>query len=812
MDTPGTYRLVVDGNLYSRKGVFNDNLLTSSINTSSVNGYGPTDTNLLTLGNFTKTLNFGSETTNINFVGTNTFNGNSVFTGDIAVNGTFTFGRSFIYPNVQDFKYNASNVSFGYYQNGGTSINIGNQTVPTLNANIYGNNTQLAINNNNNRLEIDSGTSNTLNLDFHSCNAVGSNYDTKISSTGGNSAVAGQGNMNIYANNLYLPSSIGTNNTGTAVTLFTNQTTGGTVTLGTATIDTTIQGNNLNLNGLPNYKFPGGTTSISPSLSNSWYRLGVWTGSQGARLKLIIWGDNQYANSGTPTQGSNSGNEITIYATMLNDFTSTNRNVDITYTINGTSLNTTISQVIFTQNGSNRFSYIIYANFNAYPVAYIMPYTTRDSTYTLANTTETPSTTPSNTNVVMDVFNRSILCNNVSSYKNVSVVNLFNDQTAGGNINMGNSNIGIILNSANTSILGSKVVLPNNISSNSKTTAVNLFTDQGTGGNITIGSTNINTTLISKNLSTPNQISAINTTQNVSLFTDQDSTYIYYGVPRKTINILRGQNTHIAYNTSSETGISPYLEMYSSGEWAGIDFHCSDVTESDYDGRIICYKPTTPGTQQTSNMAIMAGNVGINKTNPTYTLDVNGVVNITGASSAWGSLKVSPDSNEGESSIGFYQNTNNSGATWAVGNNPGSIGSDKFGIASSTYTGVPFVITNTGNVGIKNTAPSYALDVNGTINATSLRFVKNQTKPTRTAGTIYQNTNNGPLFVTVVVNCTATGTQVLNIKCDSSSTPTTTLINNSLYSHSNSFSFIVLPTYYYSVAFPGTIVSWIEWY
>jgi hypothetical protein len=835
-----TYRLVVDGSMFSRKGVFNDNLLTATLNTSSINAFGNPNTNLFSIGNYTKTVNIGSATTIINYTGTHIMNGPVTVNGDATFNGAFNFNGTFIYPNSFDFKTNSQNISFGYNQNAGTTINLGNQNIPTLNTNIYGNTTQIAINNNN-FVEANSIT-NYVYLDFHSCNTAGTNYDGRISCNGGNSTTAGQGTMSIITNTLNLPNTIKANNTGNSLNLFTNQTNGGTVTIGSTNANTILQGS------------------------------------------------------------------------------------DIT------------------------------------------------------------------------------LPNNISSTNKGSTVGLFTDQTTGGNVTIGST-------SANTTVQGASIVLSNNISSTNKGSTVGLFTDQTTGGNITIGSNSINTFIRGINLSTPNQLGSININQNVSLFTDQsitNSTNIYYGVPRKTSHILRSQNTYLSYNTSSITGVSPCLEMYASGDWSGIDFHSSDASMSDYDARIITYSPTTPGSQGTSNMALMAKNIGIGTTTPAYTLDINGktnfqdivsysfnnnsiynnatiawvklgnwtapatnggyrlkliifgdnsydnggnplqgtmsgneviifatmlnnantanpninvkisisngsnlplskiifaqngtnrysydiygyfntytqtyiiplttynstytsynstgttpsttpsstnfvfdvqnplnVDNVTGkvningevkiqAAISYGSLTLSPTTNSGEAAIGFYQNPSKGGKIWSIGTGgTGGFADDSFGIFSSTLAattnGTVIMCKPSGNVGIGTTTPAYNLDVNGTVNCNSLRvnsfsnFLTTQTAEVTTTtnvtmrafATNYRNSGTTPIFITCTV-WAKVANETFEVYADSSSSPTTKIISLIVYSNYGTLTFIVLPSYYYRLtrSNSGEIRSWCQW-
>ena len=125
------------------------------------------------------------------------------------------------------------------------------------------------------------------------------------------------------------------------------------------------------------------------------------------------------------------------------------------------------------------------------------------------------------------------------------------------------------------------------------------------------------------------------------------------------------------------------------------------------------------------------GNLGIGNTLPTYKLDVNGDIRIAAGSDAYiGTVGLNDNTtaSSGSSLVGLYDdamtyiaaNTTVQSAIKQLDSAIGSIGSGESGIwrdqgtyiYPSNYTS--FVITDTGNVGIGTTNPTFALEVNGT--------------------------------------------------------------------------------------------------
>ena len=110
----------------------------------------------------------------------------------------------------------------------------------------------------------------------------------------------------------------------------------------------------------------------------------------------------------------------------------------------------------------------------------------------------------------------------------------------------------------------------------------------------------------------------------------------------------------------------------------------------------------------------------------------------------------------------------------------------------------------------------------GSLNATSINcgningpiFTTQNTQSTlnRSFDTVYQNTTGKSMFVSVTANV---GTMFETIECitDSNSNPTTSVVGGAIYSHSGSFSFVVLSGNYYKVirSANASIVCWTEW-
>ena len=138
------------------------------------------------------------------------------------------------------------------------------------------------------------------------------------------------------------------------------------------------------------------------------------------------------------------------------------------------------------------------------------------------------------------------------------------------------------------------------------------------------------------------------------------------------------------------------------------------------------------------------GNVGIGITNPEHKLDINGGINCTtdirvGGDWYWKATKnmyLQTSANNLEWSMDMQNQNTYTGCYWQVW-------SDKTGLGS-----ILACRGDTGNVGIRNTAPGYALDVTGDINITgSFRvngtaFTSSSSQWTTNGTNIYYNSGN----------------------------------------------------------------------
>ena len=142
------------------------------------------------------------------------------------------------------------------------------------------------------------------------------------------------------------------------------------------------------------------------------------------------------------------------------------------------------------------------------------------------------------------------------------------------------------------------------------------------------------------------------------------------------------------------------------GAIGGGSFTKLSIPGSSYDGLVLKINAsgeltwgTGAGTgfwtkdNSTNEIYYNIANVGINNSNPQYRLDVVGDINLTG------SLRIN-------------------GVAQTFGGGGGGGGTSLWTAGTGADTGT---INRNSNVGIKTTTPSYELDVNGTVNATSYR-------------------------------------------------------------------------------------------
>jgi hypothetical protein len=135
-------------------------------------------------------------------------------------------------------------------------------------------------------------------------------------------------------------------------------------------------------------------------------------------------------------------------------------------------------------------------------------------------------------------------------------------------------------------------------------------------------------------------------------------------------------------------------------------------------------------------------------------------------------------------------------------------------------------LTNSGRLGIGNSAPGYALDVTGDVNCSGAFRVggvalatgggpTTQTVVSRALATVYQNATGKPMYVSAQIGINATSSTV-QAKTDGANPPTTVVSEfaNSTVTNWTTLFFIVLPGNYYSVSFQagsGSVIAWIEW-
>lgn len=210
------------------------------------------------------------------------------------------------------------------------------------------------------------------------------------------------------------------------------------------------------------------------------------------------------------------------------------------------------------------------------------------------------------------------------------------------------------------------------------------------------------------------------------------------GIPRTVIETTTGQtsgqtNDAIQIDTAGKVGIgttSPQYQLHSYNEIGtqtlklGYGVNYARITTDD------ASKPLDFQIGSSTKMSVnQNGNVGIGTTSPGYNLDVTGTARIT--NNMWLGSNIYHDNDGNSAYIGFPAND-----TWRVVTS----GSERLRVNPN------------GNVGIGVTGPSYALDVNGTVDATSFRAggvskytTYNSTNTYENYGTTISNIGSSPV-------------------------------------------------------------------
>ena len=156
-------------------------------------------------------------------------------------------------------------------------------------------------------------------------------------------------------------------------------------------------------------------------------------------------------------------------------------------------------------------------------------------------------------------------------------------------------------------------------------------------------------------------------------------------------------------------------------------------------------------------------NLGVNKTNPAHTLDVNGDCGISS------NLNVSGRSYLG---TGFQTRTGTTGTYGSNAINLNWNGSKLQFFVDSTD------VTNTLTTGSAPTTQSLILSY--------------------TMNSVFSNGTTKPMYVTLVINASALN-EVFTIYCDTNSNPSTQILQISVYSNQQAVSFVLLPNFYFKV-------------
>ena len=196
--------------------------------------------------------------------------------------------------------------------------------------------------------------------------------------------------------------------------------------------------------------------------------------------------------------------------------------------------------------------------------------------------------------------------------------------------------------------------------------------------------------------------------------THDGDTNTYFGFPSDdTFTVITGGTERLRID-NSHTTIPDYIK-HTSDTNTYFGFPSDDT-----------YTVTTGGTERLRIDS--GGDVGIGITNPQYTLDVGGNINLTGG------LYVSGSSG----SSGQVLKSTGSGLTWGTDNTGGSSGTTVWTKDSSTSK----IYYNSAFVGINKTNPAYRLDVGGDINLTGGLYVSGSSG---SSGQVLKSTGSGGL-------------------------------------------------------------------